>query len=122
MIIDCPQCQTRFVLADATKISASQRIRCARCGHQWRHGDPAVADRVALQMIVSRPPASIAALPKAALIDEEDEQSGPSLCASVIVLGAIIAMISAALYFKADIVAYVPDVVPLYDFLPIKIR
>ncbi len=122
MIIDCPHCQTRFVLADAAKISASKMVRCARCGHQWRHGDRSVADMVTLPLTASRPPASIAALPKAALIDEDDEQSGPSLCLSVIVLGLIIATISAALYFKAEIVDYAPYALPLYDFLPIKIR
>jgi len=38
MIIGCPNCRTRFYVADAALGgTAGRRVRCAGCGHLWHH-------------------------------------------------------------------------------------
>ncbi len=46
MILVCPACETRYrVDADAVELPRGRVVRCAGCGHTWRHppAPPAVA-------------------------------------------------------------------------------
>ncbi|MGH7095153.1 MAG: zinc-ribbon domain-containing protein, partial [Stellaceae bacterium] len=38
MIVTCPECATRYRVADdALDAPHGRRVRCARCGHVWLH-------------------------------------------------------------------------------------
>lgn len=35
MLLTCPSCSMRYVVADASIGEAGRKVRCAACGHQW---------------------------------------------------------------------------------------
>ena len=41
MIINCPSCETRYLVDPAALGEAGRQVRCARCGHVWREAPPA---------------------------------------------------------------------------------
>lgn len=41
MILECPACHARFLIADAAVGTAGRSVRCGRCKHQW-HQDPLI--------------------------------------------------------------------------------
>lgn len=41
MILECPACHARFLIADAALGTAGRNVRCGRCKNQW-HQDPLV--------------------------------------------------------------------------------
>jgi predicted Zn finger-like uncharacterized protein len=41
MIVSCPNCSTNFKVPEA---ALGRTMRCARCGHVWREGAPAMAE------------------------------------------------------------------------------
>lgn len=40
MIIICPECSTRYVVADASIGEEGRTVKCANCAHQWFQGAP----------------------------------------------------------------------------------
>lgn len=40
MIVNCPNCATRFTLPDGALGTAGRRMKCARCGHKWHEMPP----------------------------------------------------------------------------------
>jgi predicted Zn finger-like uncharacterized protein len=46
MRLTCPQCSTEYDVPDTALVAGSRRLRCDRCGHEWRQAAPgAVPDR-----------------------------------------------------------------------------
>lgn len=37
MIVACPSCETRFIVAEAEIGTRGRLLRCSRCAHTWRH-------------------------------------------------------------------------------------
>jgi predicted Zn finger-like uncharacterized protein len=60
MILSCPSCQTRFLIADeALRLSGGRLVRCGNCRHTWRH-TPEAAEPLRAE---PDPPAPIPAVP-----------------------------------------------------------
>lgn len=47
MILACPFCQTRYLVAAGLFVSGPRQVRCARCSHSWRADKPKRIDVVA---------------------------------------------------------------------------
>ncbi len=45
MILECPACQSRFLIADAAIGARGRSVRCGRCRHQW-HQEPLVGTTI----------------------------------------------------------------------------
>jgi predicted Zn finger-like uncharacterized protein len=43
MRLTCPHCSTEYEIPDAALAAGSRRLRCDRCGHQWRQEGPVAA-------------------------------------------------------------------------------
>ncbi len=59
MILECPECHKRFLVADALLMPAGRTVRCSACSHSW-HADapsaaatPSFADAVEIEMAPS---------------------------------------------------------------------
>jgi predicted Zn finger-like uncharacterized protein len=60
MIVDCPQCNTRYLVDPRALGAGGRRVRCAQCSHTWHHTPPAealaeVETAVAPPSVESRP-------------------------------------------------------------------
>lgn len=57
MILSCPVCSTRFLIADALFGSAARKVRCGKCRHEWM-AQPPVADTPTVAATETAPTAS----------------------------------------------------------------
>jgi predicted Zn finger-like uncharacterized protein len=80
MILQCPECSTRFAL-DARKLGESGRkVKCGRCGHVWfqdRPADAAVAPAYADRAYADQAAAAAATAP--AMAAEPGADAGPAV-------------------------------------------
>src|SRR5262245_2936955 len=74
MIVPCPQCATRFAVADEAIGGDGRRGRCSRCGHAWLH----LSDRSTRGV----PPADAPA-PPAPPMESPIEPAAPSVVATI---------------------------------------
>jgi predicted Zn finger-like uncharacterized protein len=61
MIVTCPSCDTRFRVDDAALVDGdgrprSRELRCAKCGHTWRHVPAPEPDPPAITPSAAEPP------------------------------------------------------------------
>ena len=71
MILDCPQCSARFLVADALIPPQGRRVRCGTCAHEWHVEGPVAAHDLpeeetdfALEAVpIEEAPAEVAPLP-----------------------------------------------------------
>lgn len=77
MILQCPECRTRYVVPDSAIGVNGRAVRCASCKHSWfQEASQAVLDEPA-QALLPEEPESIPAPPPAAA-PEEDYESAPA--------------------------------------------
>ncbi len=58
MRLSCPNCQTEYDVPEAALSTGGRTLRCARCGHQWRHGPDAAPE------LAAAPAAAAATMPE----------------------------------------------------------
>lgn len=79
VILVCPSCQTRYLVADTAIGPAGRQVRCAACKHSWFESAPpedAASDLVGIDSTVGEPPSWLASAPTHA-IDSEDSSYRP---------------------------------------------
>ena len=70
MILVCPSCQTRYLVADTAIGPAGRQVRCAACKHSWFESAPpeeATSDLVSSDSGVGEPPSWLASAPTHAI-------------------------------------------------------
>ncbi len=72
MHLNCPSCDSRFVIDPAALGASGRKVRCGRCGHAW-HAEPGAAEAAGQ----SPPPAPLQAPEPAAPDDTAPEDAGP---------------------------------------------
>ncbi len=53
MHLNCPSCETRFVIDPAALDPSGRKVRCGRCGHAW-HADPGAAEATDLVLTIRK--------------------------------------------------------------------
>jgi len=56
MILDCPQCHTRYLIADSSVGKGGRTVRCAHCGHSWFQAPTVIAAPEPAMLPVEPPP------------------------------------------------------------------
>lgn len=79
MILTCPACETRYLIADGAIPSAGRQVRCASCKHSWFQPGPEESQRESEQLPLpppSPPAAAVAPAPSMAAnrMDADDEE------------------------------------------------
>ncbi len=92
MRLSCPNCQTEYDVPEAALNAGGRMLRCAHCGHQWRHGMDAVpaaetpapaldetpgAPKAPMQGAVAPPAEPAPSWPPAAMPDATPKSSEP---------------------------------------------
>ena len=60
MRVTCPQCSTEYDVPDTALAAGGRRLRCDRCGHEWRQEAPDAAPEMAPQPVVPEPETFVA--------------------------------------------------------------
>jgi len=53
MILECPECHARFLVADALLVPAGRSVRCGSCSHQWHASAPSTSFAAAVEAEVA---------------------------------------------------------------------
>jgi predicted Zn finger-like uncharacterized protein len=72
MHLNCPSCDSRFVIDPAALGASGRKVRCGRCGHAW-HAEPGAAEAAGQ----SPPPAPLQAPEPAAPDDTAPDDAAP---------------------------------------------
>ena len=121
MIVSCPSCATRYVV-DPQKIGPNgRRVKCAACGHVWKHFLPA-SDKSPEPGVPPPGDAATGTLPakvpeKTGALPVVKPRRRPALRSwGLLFLAAAAAFVLAA-GFRESIVAAVPGAQRLYEFV-----
>ncbi len=140
MHLNCPSCDSRFVIDPAALGPSGRKVRCGRCGHAW-HAEPGAAEAAGQ----SPPPAPLQApepaapedtapddtapddpMPKLAAFDETQQRSHAerppppegkrrSGAGGWLLVSAVVAILAAGVFFgRQQIMAWVPETTGLY--------
>jgi predicted Zn finger-like uncharacterized protein len=80
MILTCPACETRYLIADGAISAAGRQVRCASCKHSWFQPGPEDSQRESEQLPLpppTPPVAAVAPAPSMAANRIEAEDAGP---------------------------------------------
>lgn len=62
MILTCPACETRYLIADGAIPAAGRQVRCASCKHRWFQPGPEESQRESEQLPLPPPTPPVAAV------------------------------------------------------------
>jgi predicted Zn finger-like uncharacterized protein len=62
MILTCPACETRYLIADGAIPAAGRQVRCASCKHSWFQPGPEDSQRESEQLPLPPPTPPVAAV------------------------------------------------------------
>ena len=129
MILNCPNCSTRFLIDPSALGSAVRTVQCGACGHRWAQ-EP---ERPAVHTFAA--PDSDAADAgngeRNGAGDPEDRaepppvrrrQRQPHRLFSLLLLAVIVVILLGCYQFRSIIVAYWPDTAPFYEVLGINAK
>lgn len=141
MIITCPSCSARFRVADQAIGSEGRVVRCGRCAYSWHQMPPAAEAPLDLSdalpdpsMLSSAPPP--AALPPEPRFDPRERdggrpeaayrprrrRGGSSLAGWLLFLLVLAAIVGGGWYWRAKIVAAVPEMAKLYAWIGVEVQ
>jgi len=63
MILSCPLCQTRYLIAASVFVAGARNVRCVRCSHSWAAEAPKHIDPVASPPDVTPAPDTVVPIP-----------------------------------------------------------
>ena len=128
MILVCPTCQTRYKVDDeAVSRPSGRTVRCASCGHSWRHLTPPPATpppvpsrlRERLQATAAEP-APVVMMPRPAITAPNPPRHRRSGIAWLFVILLIGGAIVGAILGRDKIVAAWPQAAQLYELAGFK--
>lgn len=75
MIISCPECETKFAVADAVLGERGRKVRCFKCGYAWHQ----MPEGVVAPAAAPRRPAQQPLMPPTATVDEPAMSAEPPI-------------------------------------------
>jgi predicted Zn finger-like uncharacterized protein len=81
MILTCPACETRYLIADGAISAAGRQVRCASCKHSWFQPGPEESQRQAAELPLpppTPPEAAVAPAPSMAANRIETDEADPA--------------------------------------------
>lgn len=117
MILTCPSCSTRYLVAAESIGSSGRDVRCANCGHVWFESPPpAQALEEAMDLHVHMPDQEIPDIPIGsnlpAVISEGGSSSGVKVAFYLLLISTLLV---AAFVFHKPILKQLPFMTSLYE-------
>lgn len=130
MIVTCPSCSTRYLVDPAAIGHDGRRVKCARCGHQWRESaievlpPPAPAPRPVLVGPAAPqpmpPPSAADHITNLPAVIAPRRRDGPAVGLALAVL--LIGGLAGVGYFARDsIIRFWPPAIRLYDTIGVPV-
>ena len=113
MILTCPECATRYLIDPAVLLPEGRRVRCAKCGTDWREHPPGDMPK---RIEVEPPPQRVRPLPRGsnlpALARAPERSSG--LVGWLVLLAVVVAIAAGGWFGRNAIVRLWPPAAQLY--------
>ena len=133
MILSCPECTANFNVARTALEPNGRTVRCGRCGHAWFVGPDGAPAEPPLPPVFVQPKdqdagraraaaadegiPDMAALRKAAAASATRDPVNWRRAVGWVLLIAVIGGVGAALWWREDVIATVPQTRPIYETL-----
>lgn len=137
MILICPECATRYRLADNAIGQEGRTVRCKACGHRWHATRESVALAEAAAEAAGKAPAPLspAAPPPAANEPVEPVPLPPPLAAAThvrrdralgavawLLLALLVLVLAAAYLGRNQVVEAFPSLAPVYEKVGLRVE
>jgi predicted Zn finger-like uncharacterized protein len=125
MILACPVCHTRYQVDDQALDRPSGRtVRCASCGHSWRHMTPPPAPLAAPPFRIAEPAsaAAVGAVPRPAITAPPSPRRRRSWAGWLVLVVLLAGIVAVGIVERDAIVALWPPAGRFYELVHLEVE